>query len=119
MNSDNLFNLLKNKKIESFKKIIKKNKKNIDLDIIDENGNYLIHYLINLNNFKLIEFVLENVKLRLDVLDIEGKNLTYFPIKYNYIDILELIIKFNDINIGISILTKKWNGSCITLQLFI
>ena len=107
MNSDNLFNLLKNKKIESFKKIIKKNKKNIDLDIIDENGNYLIHYLINLNNFKLIEFVLENVKLRLDVLDIEGKNLTYFPIKYNYIDILELIIKYNDINIGISIIDKK------------
>ena len=82
MNKNNLFNLLKNKKIESFKKIIKK-KKNIDLDIIDENGNYLIHYLINLNDFKLIEFVLENVKLRLDVLDIEGKNLTYFPIKYN------------------------------------
>lgn len=106
MNSDNLFNLIKNKKIESLKKIIKKNKK-INLDIYDENGNYLINHVINLNNYELINFILQNVKIRLDVLDIEGKNLIYVPIKYNYIEILKLIIKYNNTNIGISIIDRK------------
>lgn len=106
MNSNNLFNLVKNKKIELFKKTIK-NIKNLNLDIKDKNGNYLIHHLINLNNIELMKFILKNYRLRLDILDIEGRNLLYTPIKYNYLDILELILEYDKINIGISAIDRK------------
>jgi ankyrin repeat protein len=107
MNSENLFNLIKNKKIDLFKKTLEKNKEKINLDIKDKYGNYLINYIINLNNKSILEFILKKYNLRLDVRDAENKNLLYIPIKYNYYDILEIILKYNKKSIGINILDRK------------
>ena len=71
-NKDNinlyLFKLIKSKKFDELFDYIKKNK-DIDLDIYDENYNYLIQYLVMFNELDIVKFILENNRfnIRLDI----------------------------------------------------
>jgi ankyrin repeat protein len=106
MENIDIFEIIKNKKYNLLKKIIKKNK-NINFDIKDKHFNYPIHYLIKYNDLEIINFLLNNVQLRLDILDTDGRNLLYLPIKFNYIKILNSILKYNKSNYGVNIIDRK------------
>lgn len=84
----------------------------INLDIRDEHSNYFIHYCIILNQYKILELILELLKkniinIRLDILDNDGRTILYNCIKYNYSEIIRLLIQYNKETIGISILDLK------------
>ena len=103
--SKQIFILIKENKFKNLEELIYEND-DINLDIHDENYNYLIHYLINFNQSKLIKLLLKK-GIRLDILDIDGRNILYYPIKYNYIKILNKLLEYNKKNIGISIIDIK------------
>ena len=105
MEKDEIFNLIKNKQYDKFKKYIKNN--NVNLDIKDKHFNYPIHYLVKYNDYEIIDFVLKNNNIRLDILDTDGRNLLYIPIKFNYLKVLDVLLKYNKNSIGVNIIDKK------------
>ncbi len=108
-----IFSLVKKQNFSELLEIIKDNieKKSslLNLDIIDENYNYLIQYLINFNQVKIINYILKYGDIRLDILDTDGRNLLYVPIKYNYYELLQIILKYDKNNIGVSIIDTRDN----------
>lgn len=103
-----IFNLIKSNQFEKIYEIIKKNKiKNFDFR--DSNYNYFIQYIINYNQYKLLDFILkqDDINIRLDILDTDNRPLLYNCIKYSYIELLKILIEYNKASIGISILDMK------------
>lgn len=103
-----IFNLIKNQKIDELIKMIKINNI-VDFNIRDENYNYFLHYIINYNMITLLEFILKikELKLRFDIIDTDGRTILYNCIKYNYIILLKMLFLYNNNNIGISIIDIK------------
>lgn len=103
-----LFNLVKQNKIEEALSFILKNKI-LDLDIKDKNDNYLINYIILNNQIELLNKLLniENIIISFDIIDNDGRTLFYYCIKYNFIEITNLLIDNNRKSIGINILDNK------------
>jgi ankyrin repeat protein len=103
MDTDNyqkiIFELITIQKWDGVEQILKSN---IDPDIRDSAGNYLIHLLIYNNQIKLLELLLK-LEPRIDIIDPDGKQICYLPIRYNQIDILKLLLDYNNINYGIDI----------------
>lgn len=106
MNNE-IFSLIKENKFKKLEKLLLEND-NIDLDVHDENNNYIINMLINLNQVELIKILLSK-NIRLDILDIDGRTILYYPIKFNYIELLDLLFNYNKKIIGISIIDIKDN----------
>jgi ankyrin repeat protein len=104
MNSNNIFNLIYENKLDDFLKLIKENKQEIDLDVYDDKNIYIIQYIININRADILEFIFYNFDTRIDIIDNDGRNLLYYPIKFNFTKIIDLIIKKNKESIGIDIL---------------
>jgi ankyrin repeat protein len=103
MNVSELFNLIKNQKWNNIKSILKNKNNNIDVNIRDNNKNYLMHYAILYNNIEITELLLEN-NAKIDIIDIDGRCILYYPVKYNYYDMLSLLLIYNKKNIGVSII---------------
>ena len=110
-NIKHLFELLKNHKWDQFENELN-NKTTYDLNIKNENGSYLIDYIIMLNKPKLIPIII-NKGARIDVVDNEGRSLLYAPIKYDYVEIVETLLLHDNKNIGISILDLQDNNGRI------
>lgn len=106
LSKDNIFTLIKENNFDEFEKIILSNTK-LNLDIHDDSNNYLINYLINFNQIKIIKLILKKFIIRLDILDLDGRTILYNPIKYNNIELLKLLLEFNKKIIGISIIDIK------------
>ena len=85
----NVFKLLKEKKFDELERYISSNK-NLDLDIKDENEDYFINYVVNLNKIKFIKFAIKR-GAQLDILDGDGKSILHTPIKYNNQEAIDLI----------------------------
>lgn len=100
-----LFNLIKNNEFQQFKSYVENNE-NIDLNLRDENGNYLIIYAILKNKIDLVK-ILINRDSRIDIMDQEGRSLLYLPIKYGYNDIIKLLLDFDKTSIGISLVNIR------------
>ena len=83
-------------------------KSNIDPDIRDSAGNYLIHLLIYYNQIKLLELLLK-LNPRLDIIDPDGKQICYLPIRYNQLNILKLLLEYNNVSYGIDITNFRDN----------
>ena len=94
-----IFELITIQKWDGVEEIIRNN---IDPDIRDSAGNYLIHLLIYNNQIKLIEQLLK-LQPRLDILDPDGKQICYLPLRYNQLSILKILLEYNTINYGIDI----------------
>jgi len=94
-----IFELITVQKWDGVEEIIRNN---IDPDIRDSAGNYLIHLLIYNNQIKLIEQLLK-LQPRLDILDPDGKQICYLPLRYNQLSILKILLEYNTINYGIDI----------------
>jgi len=96
----NLFNLAKKGLWDEFEKIITDNE-NMNLNIRDDNNNYLINFIILNNKTKLLEIFLKR-KCKIDILDSDNKSILYLPIKYDYDEIVELLLKYESTITGIS-----------------
>lgn len=107
MSDIDLFDLIKNQEFNKLYKLILSNK-NLDFDIRDNNYNYFIHFLINLNQYKILKLIFENqLNIRIDILDIDGRTILYNCIRFNYIKLLKLLLNYNEQNIGLSIIEIK------------
>ena len=93
---DKVFNLVQKNKLNKIVDYIKK--KNLDINIRDNNNNYLIEYIIYKNEDKILKYLLTK-DLIIDFINSNGKTIFYYIIKFNYIDILKSIIKSNKYNI--------------------
>jgi ankyrin repeat protein len=106
-NKDNsiIFNLIKNNDTNKAIQFMEDN--NIsNLNIKDENNNYLIHYIINYNNINLLKVCLKK-NIKLDVLDSDKRTILFNIVKFNYTELLKLLIEFNKKLVGISLLDIK------------
>lgn len=98
-----LFDLIKQHKFNQFKDILEKDQDNyIDLNIRDEQNNYLISYIVLFNKVDLVELLISK-GARIDITDNEDRSILYIPIKYGYSEIIRLILEANINNIGISV----------------
>jgi ankyrin repeat protein len=109
MDTDNyqkiIFELITIQKWDGVEEILKSN---IDPDIRDSAGNYLIHLLIYYNQIKLLELLLK-LNPRLDIIDPDGKQICYLPIRYNQLNILKLLLEYNNVSYGIDITNFRDN----------
>jgi ankyrin repeat protein len=104
MSNKKIFDLLKNKEFDKIYDMIN-NDEIKNLDIYDEQYNYLIYYLIIYNLVDIIKLIFKKkIKCRLDIIDHDGRCILYNCIKFNYTEIADILIKINNINIGISII---------------
>lgn len=110
-----IIELAKNNNWTELEIILKK--KDIDFNIQDAIGNYLIHYLILFNKPALILILLTN-EIRLDVLDSEGRSILYNPIKYNYIDIFNMLINHDSIGLDIRNINDRRNIYPVTYCIY-
>lgn len=121
MNLDNnleyysaLFELLKNHKWQDF--INKINIDNIfDINTTDEHNNYLMTYAILFNKPDIVSLLIDK-GARIDILDNENRSILYNVIRYNYHEILDILLKFNNQNIGISILDMSDKNNNVALH---
>ena len=102
---EQIFNLIKSKDYKKLKDIIE-NDKELNLNIFDEQNNYLIHYILLKNQVDILKIILKR-DIRLDILDIDGRTILHIPIKYNLIESLKILLDYNNDLIGISILDIK------------
>ena len=109
-----LFNYFKD---HSWKKIINllKNNNNIDVNLRDNNNNYLIQYAIIFNKIEIVKLLLRK-ESKLDIIDSDGKTLLFIPIKYNFLDILNILLIKNKLYIGESIINIKDNNGFTPLH---
>lgn len=98
----NLFNLIKNHQYDKLISLIKTNE-NLDLNIIDETGTYLLQYVILFRQKDLLALMITR-NCKLDILDSDGRSIFYVPIKFGYNDIVRLLITFSNVVIGIPLL---------------
>jgi ankyrin repeat protein len=118
-----IFNLIKLKDFKKIKDIIEKDE-NIDLNISDDQNNYLIHYILIYDQVEILKLILER-EIRIDILDFDGRIILYTPIKFNYFDAFNLLLEYNQKLIGISILNIRDNLGltalhyCVILNNFI
>jgi len=105
-----LFDYVKNHKWNELIVFLGQNK-NIDLNIKDNNNNYIINYTILYNKPKITSKLIE-LGARIDILDNDKRTMLYIPIKYNYNDIIDVLIKYDKDTIGETIQNiKDINGN--------
>jgi hypothetical protein len=97
--STKIFDIVKEYKWEEIKKMLKE----IDINIKNNNGLYLIYYSILFNQINLLEDILKMDPI-IDYLDTEGKTILYLPIKMYYNNIIDKLIEYNNKIIGIDII---------------
>lgn len=109
-----LFDLIKDKKFDEFTRYLKRNEE-IDVNIRDNNGNYLINFAILFNNIDSVSLLI-NRGSKLDMTDSDGRSILYNVIKYNYTKLLILLLAFNKTNIGISLVDIQDKNGNIPLH---
>jgi ankyrin repeat protein len=110
----NLFELLKKNKWDELKNNIE-SAKDININIRDNNNNYLITYAVMYNNIDLVKLLIEK-GCKIDVLDSEERTILYIPIKFLYNEMLEYLLEVNDTTIGVNITDIKDKTNRIALH---
>jgi ankyrin repeat protein len=100
-----LFDFAKIGEWNKIKEYLHKNK-DIDLNIKDQNDNYLLQHALVQNKPKIVELLLE-YGVQLDIVDQDRRSILYLPIKYDNILMIKILLKANKNNIGVSILDIK------------
>lgn len=102
-----LMHFVKNDKDDQFLEYISSiDKPVLDLNLKDENGNYLIFIAVIKNKKKIVQKLLE-YQIRLDSVDTDGYGLLYYPIKYGFNDLLDILIETDQQAIGFSLVNMK------------
>ena len=76
-----------------------------NLNIKDENNNYLIHYIINQNKVDVFKACLEK-NINLNIMDSDKRSILYIPLKYNYHEIIDMIINYSNKSIGLPLVNQ-------------
>ena len=95
-----LFDLAKKNLWDEFKKIIINNQ-DLDLNIRDENNNYLINFIILNNKYDILKIFLDR-KCKIDLVDSDNRSILYIPLKFDYFEIVNLLLKYESSIVGIS-----------------
>jgi ankyrin repeat protein len=104
-----LFQFIKTNKEDQFLEYISNlNKNEIDVNIRDDHGNYLIYFAIMMNNRKILLKLIE-YNARLDVLDSEGYSILHYPIKFNYVEVIDILLEQDKKTVGISLVNIRDN----------
>jgi ankyrin repeat protein len=110
MKHEHIFSLIKEQKWDNIEALInnynKESSDEIDFNIMDETGNYILHYFITFNQRKLIKLIV-NLGARLDIVDNDGRSIIYYAIKSPWNDMLSFLILLNNESIGIPIIDIK------------
>ena len=109
---EKIFELVKKRDWVKLIKLLKLTQ--IDLNIKDNSGTWLLEYAILFNQVELIDIMLEK-NARLDITDDNSKSILYNIIKFSYNDILIKFLEKNKITIGMSILEIKDSNQNIPL----
>ncbi len=99
-----IFNLIKLQDWKNLEKLIKEN--NIDYNIKDTSGIYLLEYALLFNQKEIIRLLISK-DTRIDITIDNDRSILYNVIKFSYLDILKLLLEKNTKNIGKSILDIK------------
>lgn len=100
-----LFDLVRQNNTKKFISYVNKNK-NININSLDSNHNYLLSIAILNNNINIVNFLLKK-NARIDIYDNENRSILFVVIKYNMIDILNLLLNHNKKAIGFDILFQS------------
>ena len=103
-----LFNLAKKNLWDDFKQIILEND-NLNLNMRDDNNNYLINFIILNNKVDILEIFLKR-QCKIDIVDLDNRSLLYLPIKFDFLEITDLLLKYDSLIVGISITEIKDNN---------
>jgi len=103
---EKIFKLIKKNKWDDILKLLQELDIEIDINMKDQTGNYIISYAVLHNRLDIIE-ILYKKNVQLDVLDADNRSILYIPIKYGYDEILEYLLQINFDMIGISIIDIK------------
>lgn len=93
-----IFTFLKEHKWEAF--VAEFTDNNIDVNLRDEQDNYLIQYAVLYQQKDIIDMLIKK-GCKLDMLDKEGHSIVYSSVKYNYKDILQSLLSYAPQQIGI------------------
>ena len=96
-----LFNKIRNNKIDSVIKYISENP-DLDYNIRDDAGTYLIFYIITTNDIALLNKILQT-NIKIDVYDLDGRTVLYNPIKYGFTNIVKSLLQYSENTVGIPI----------------
>lgn len=94
-----LFDLLKKHEWTDFTKYLN-SIDNIDVNIRDDQNNYLLTYAILYNKPDIVKLLIKH-GARIDILDNEDRSILYIAIKYDYQDIIDILLEHNKDSIGI------------------
>lgn len=100
-----LFDMVRDKKWDKLVKHVTDNI-NIDLNIQDQYGNFLISYVIAHNEPAVVKVLLSN-GAHIDYIDKEGRTALFTPIKYNYSKMVDVILQHDAKMVGLSIIDMK------------
>ncbi|CAH6419923.1 Ankyrin repeat protein [uncultured virus] len=102
-----LFRFVKDNKESQFLEYLSSlNKDEVDINMQDENGNYLITIAVVKNFQRILKKVIEYGS-RLDIIDSDGFGLLYHPIKLNYRGIIDVLLENDNKLLGISLINLR------------
>lgn len=102
-----LFRFLKNHKEKEFIEYISSYKPNeIDVNMKDDSGNYLIYFAVISNRINVLKKLFE-YGARTDVLDSDGKTILYYPIRFDFPEIIDILLELDKKNFGVSMVNLK------------
>lgn len=96
-----LFNFIRKQEWDKLEKYLSEND-DINVNVRDYSGNYLLTYAILFNKIKLTTMLIHKGS-KLDIQDSDGRCILYTPIRYGYLELLNLLLHFNKTIIGISL----------------
>jgi ankyrin repeat protein len=114
-NLEVLFQFIKTNKYEEFIEYISSlTSDEVDVNLKDEQGNYLIFLAIMINNRRIVKKLIE-FGSRLDILDTEGYSVLYYPIKFNYQEMIDLLLENDKKILGFSLVNIKDSNESVPI----
>lgn len=102
-----LFEFIKNNKVDQFLDYLSSlEPDDLDINLKDQNGNYLINFAIIMNNRLLLTKIID-YGARLDIVDYEGYGIMYYPIRFNYKEVIDILLKYDKKTVGMSLVNIK------------
>lgn len=105
-----IFQIIKKNKWNDFLKVFDNITSDFDINIKDDNNNYIINYAVMYNNISLVKKIYE-LGGKIDILDSNEYSILYFPIKYGYDELLDYLIEINSNIIGVNIIDIRDNNN--------
>jgi len=111
-----LFDLLLNDKIDELKEILTNSSDDeIDVNIRDENNNYLLNHAIHMMKYDVIKLLI-NKGCRIDIVDDIGRTMLFIPIERNLFDMLSMLLQLSNNAIGIPLTDIRDDNGNIALH---